>query len=115
MWESTVVPKRLFARVAPYLEAIESARRAGWTWAELAQRLAGTIGTVRPRSLANACAVARRLSSEGVLQVPQRPLPDEDPAGHPALGHSSTTAPVSPAVRGKAATAFPRNIVDLHK
>jgi len=110
-----VVPKRLFARVAPYLEAIDSARRAGWTWAELAQRLAGTIGTVRPRSLANACAVARRLSSEGILQVSQRPLPDEDPAGHSERAHSPTAAPVSPTVRGKPATAFPRNIVDLDK
>ncbi|OFC56190.1 hypothetical protein BAE30_10170 [Acidithiobacillus caldus] len=115
MWEGTVVPKRLFARVAPYLEAIESARRAGWTWAELAERLAGAIGTVRPRSLANACAVARRLSSEGVLQVPQRPLPDEDPSGHSERGHSPRTAPVPPTVQGKPATAFPRNIVDLDK
>lgn len=110
-----MVPKRLFARVAPFLEAIESARRAGWTWAELAERLAGTIGTVRPRSLANAVAVARRLSSEGVLQVPQRPLPDEDPSGRSERGHSPTTAPVPPTAQGKPATTFPRNIVDLDK
>lgn len=110
-----MVPKRLFARAAPFLDAIESARRAGWTWAEIAERLAGAIGTVRPRSLANACAVARRLSSEGVLQVPRRPLPDEDPSGHSERGHSPRTAPVSPTVQGKPATAYPRNIVDLDK
>jgi hypothetical protein len=30
-------PKRTTARVAPYLQAIEQARREGWTWKELAE------------------------------------------------------------------------------
>jgi hypothetical protein len=83
--EDNMMPKRLFARVARYSDAILAARLAGWTWSELSDALASTIGQTKPRSLANAFVVARRLAKEGLLVVEQLPLPNSnDVARDPA-------------------------------
>jgi hypothetical protein len=57
-------PKRTTARVAPYLEAIDKARREGWTWKELAE-----LFEVPWETLRYAVRNCR-------FQAEQRPLPD---------------------------------------
>ena len=56
---------KLTARVAPYLEAISEARRLGWSWADIAKRVAPQALPVSVKSAVRLC----RYKAE------QRPLP----------------------------------------
>ena len=81
-------PKRTTARIAPYLQAIDKARREGWTWKELAELFGVPWETLR--------YAVRNCR----FQAEQRPLPDPQqknpetvaaPKGNSILTQTSTT------------------------
>ncbi len=82
--------KRLTAHVAPYRAAISEARRAGFTWGEIAAALGvkGEHAGDRVRWAVRECR----------YEVPQVPLPDPEdlgaavPAASPAAPHSVPVA-----------------------
>lgn len=78
--------KRLTAHVAPYRAAISEARRAGFTWGEIAAALGvkGEHAGDRVRWAVRECR----------YEVPQVPLPDPEDLGAPAPA-ASPAAPAS--------------------
>ena len=83
-------PKRLTAHVAPYKTAISEARRAGFTWGEIAAALGieGEHAGDRVRWAVRECR----------YEVPQAPLPDSpDPARQPRGVAPGDTTPAAPA------------------
>jgi hypothetical protein len=67
-------PKRLTARVAPYVGAIFDARRRGVTWGEIS-----VLFAVKSRAVAEAYTRARAGIAAGRYAVDQRPLPEPEP------------------------------------
>lgn len=88
-------PKRLTAHVAPFKTAISEARRAGFTWGEIASALGveGEHAGDRVRWAVRECR----------YEVPQAPLPDPEdlgapaPAARPAAPASADGLPPEPA------------------
>ena len=100
-------PRKITARVAPFLDAIEAARKEGWSWADIALRVSpGASGDavriavrecrykdVEQRALpvlaaapqvhkkAGVTGVARPGASAVVPAVQRRPLPGQMPVG----------------------------------
>jgi len=107
-----VIPKRLFARVARYSDAIHMARLSGLTWAEISAVLTEAIGHTKPRSLANAFAVARRLAKEGIIAVDQLPLPISQVQASD-LARMEHSACISPAQKKSSSTQEPHNFINL--
>lgn len=65
---------RLTARVAPFRDAILAARKAGWTWADVARALGLNVSPDRIRA-------ATKFSTR--YEVEQIPLPLPEPAPAP--------------------------------
>jgi hypothetical protein len=61
-----VGPRKITARVAPFLVAIKAARKNGWSWADIALRVA-------PGASGDAVRIAVRMCR--YTEVEQRPLP----------------------------------------
>jgi len=61
-----VGPRKITARVAPFLVAIKAARKNGWSWADIALRVA-------PGASGDAVRIAVRMCR--YTDVEQRPLP----------------------------------------
>lgn len=70
-----VEPKRTFAIVGRYADAISDARKNGCTWKELLVVLAPVIGVRHERILANAYRRAARAIESGRISPKQLPLP----------------------------------------
>jgi len=88
------------------------ARLAGLTWAEISTVLTEAIGHTKPRSLANAFAVAQRLAKEGIIAVDQLPLPNSQsqPLDIAKMSHS-TSISSAPTINGS--NQKPRNVINL--
>lgn len=90
-----LVPTRLTARVAPYVEAIDAHRAAGVTWSEIAMAVGPQVGLdlsdgyLAGSRLQRAYASARIAITNGRYRVVQRPLPEPE------------IAVVTPTVKGK--------------
>ncbi|MBU2825949.1 hypothetical protein HF283_17910, partial [Acidithiobacillus ferrooxidans] len=61
------LPARATAKIAPWLDALKAARAAGWTWAELAERLPADL-ELSVKQIAQAVMRCK-------YSVPQVPLP----------------------------------------
>ncbi len=84
---------RLTARVAPYREAIAKARKAGLTWADVANALGVQVP---PAALRQAVKRCHR------YQADQVPLPERSQAAQPlARTQVQTQSPPAPAGAGK--------------
>ncbi|MHB8371081.1 MAG: hypothetical protein ACYDBP_15605 [Leptospirales bacterium] len=91
-------PKRTTARVAPYLEAIDKARREGWTWKELAE-----LFEVPWETLRYAVRNCR-------FQAEQRPLPNpkqENPEAAAPKGSSILIQNPTPTGNEKSGNRIP--------
>ena len=73
-------PKNLAARAAAYLEAITAARAAGYSWAEIAQR----IGAPSAEATRKAVARAGRYKPVEQLPLPEPELPEPGQPPQPA-------------------------------
>ena len=87
-------PKKLTARVAPYLEAIASVRAAGWGWPDIAAIVAPSANPNAVRSAVKKCK----------YRVEQLPLPEPEPEPAPVVrrgnggnGSGNGNANVTPA------------------
>lgn len=72
-------PKKITARVAPFLDAIDAARKAGWSWAEIRDRVA-------PETTVNAIRMAALHCKYSAEQLPLpelRGAPAESPTTQP--------------------------------
>ncbi|MHB8580518.1 MAG: hypothetical protein ACYDA4_11765 [Ignavibacteriaceae bacterium] len=81
----SVAPKKLAARAAAHREAILAARSEGYSWAEIAERLAATSGDAMRKAFER---------SDRYTASQQWPLPE--PAVVPAAPASSPAAPTPP-------------------
>lgn len=78
---------RMTARVAPYREAIQAARRAGFTWRDIGK----ILGVKDPNRLRWAVGHCERYEAE---QIPlPTPEPESTPAVATATARTATAAP----------------------
>ncbi|MHB8257640.1 MAG: hypothetical protein ACYDHY_12235 [Acidiferrobacterales bacterium] len=77
----SVAPKKLAARAAAHREAILAARAEGYSWAEIAERLAATSGDAM-----------RKAFERSARYTPSRQLPLPEPAVVPAAPAAAPTA-----------------------
>lgn len=93
-------PKRLMARVACHQEAIAIARRAGFTWKEIGERLgASGAATRKAFSRAQAAMQAGRLVPMEQAPLPEPPDPPAAPQPYRPAPQTPKT-PISPTTHG---------------
>ena len=103
-------PKRLAARAAAHLDAIEAARQAGFSWNEIAIRLGVPGGTALRR------AVGRAGKYRAEQQMPLPDLPAQ-PAGTPSSAPPTTPGAVQdkPATPASGNQKRPMNPAEIRK